>query len=531
MKRLRGFLLAVSAVVFFLSTVWLGRPVEGLWNSPDETANAFWAGQVASGGPLAIHDVVIGLAAGAMHPRSMAVSGDALVPGSFPGLFLMFGALGRILKLPFHVITPIFTALAGLLFGALVSKLFDRRTGFWAAILFFTHPAVLYYGARGLFHNVLCLDLLVIAAALFALRPFAEWSGRSGKIDDVLGGFIFGWAILTRASEAVWAIPAFLAFLPLIRKDRWRRLAAALCGAALPAFLFLFLNASLYGSPFKTAYNVPTAVSATAPSAVPVAPSAAVVPPSPLLPFGLHPNNILEHAWEYGLKLFWWQSLLAAVGFAWWIARWRKADGAQKTYAAAALAAAAWLAVFYGSWRVMDRLDPSAVTIGTSYVRYFLPAYLAALPFAALALTRAAEALGKPWIAAAAVVIGAFLAVRLSVYAGDESLRAVRLTLEGNARKKETLLQVIEPDAVVMTERFDKLLVPERLRIIPATDEGAFRAAAVAETYGLPVYWYGLDPSDEELRRLNDAAVKAGLDLGEPFSPIAGETLYQLTRL
>jgi hypothetical protein len=508
-------------------TAWLGRPVERLWNSPDETANAFWAGQVAAGRPLAIHDVVVGLAAGAMHPRSMAVSGDALVPGSFPGLFLMFGALGRILKLPFHVITPIFTALAGLLFGALISKLFDRRTGFWAAILFFTHPAVLYYGARGLFHNELCLDLLIIAAALFALRPFAKWSGRNGKIDDVLGGFVFGWAILTRASEAVWAIPAFLAFLPLMRKDRWRRLAAALCGAALPAFLFLFLNASLYGSPFKTAYTVPAAAT----SAIPPAPAADVVPPSPLLPFGLHPSNILAHVWDYGLKLFWWQSLLAAAGFAWWIARWRKADGTQKTYVAAALATAAWLAVFYGSWQVTDRLDPSTVTIGTSYVRYFLPAYLAAIPFAALALTRAADALGKPWIAVVAVVFGAFLALQLSVYAGDESLRAVRLTLEGNARKKEAMLQVIEPEAVVMTERFDKLLVPERLRIIPATDEAAFRAAAVADMYGLPVYWYGLDPSDEELRRLSAAAVEAGLDLSEPSSPVAGETLYRLLQL
>ena len=525
MRRGGGLILFAAALVFFAATAWYGRPVEGLWNSPDETANAFWAEQVAEGRPLEVRDVLIGLGAGAIHPRSMDVAGDALVPGSFPGLILIFGALKLILKLPFHVVTPLFTALAGVLLGAMTARLFDRRTGFWAALLFFAHPAVLYYGARGLFHNELCLDLLIVAAALFALRPLKAWYGRNEKFDDLLGGFIFGWAIVTRASEAVWAIPAFLAFLPFVKKDRWRRLGTALCGAALPAFIFLFINASLYGSPFRTAYALhpvePTI--AALPSAAP-APAAASV-----LPFGFHPRLVLAHAWNYGFALFWWQSLLAVAGLVWWLARWRKADGLQKAYAAAVVAVSAWLAVFYGSWQIMDRFDFASVTIGTSYVRYFLPAYAAAVPFAALALTRASEALKKPWVAAAAFLLAAGLTARLAVFAGDESLRAVRLTLEGNARKKPVLLQALPPDAVVMTERFDKLIVPDRLRIIPVTDAAGFGAAEIAATYRAPVYWYGLAPTRAELLTLEAEASDMGLALGEPFSPIAGETLIPLT--
>lgn len=528
MSRSRSLFLAFIAAAFFLVTAWLGRPVDGLWNSPDETANAFWAQQVASGGPLAVHDVVVGLGAGAIHPRSMGVFGDALVPGSFPGLFLLFGALKLMLKLPFHVITPLFTALSGLLFGAVISRLFDRRVGFWAAVLFFTHPAFLYYGARGLFHNELCLDLLVISAALFVLRPFNAWFGRSKAIDDVLGGFVFAWAMVTRASEAVWAIPAFLAFLPLVKKDRWRRVVNVLIGAALPAFIFLVVNASLYGSPFRTGYSMPPSghvATVSSPELSPQAPQGGMA-----LPFGFHPRSIAAHLWSYGLALFWWQSLMAAAGFVWWLARWRKAGVAQKTYVAAALMTAAWLAIFYGSWQVMDRFDPMSVTIGTSYVRYFLPVYLAALPFAALALTRVERALGKPWIALTAVVFGAILAARVSVYAGDESLNAVRLTLEGNLSKKQELLAAIPPEAVVMTERFDKLLVPDRLRIIPATDAAAFHAAATVAAYRLPIYWYGLAPTRAELDRLSTSAAKEDLVLGVPSSPVAGEVLYPLLR-
>ncbi len=521
MRDGRRFLLAPLAALFFFLAAWFGRPVGGLWNSPDETANAFWAKRVAVGLPLEVRDVMIGLGAGAIHPRSMAVSGDALVPGSFPGLILVFGALHSILRLPFVAITPLFTSLAGLAFGGLVSRLFDRRTGFWAAVLFFMHPAVLYYGARGLFHNELCLDLLILSAASFTLRPGARWFGQGGHLDDLLGGFLFGWAIVTRASEAAWAIPAFLAFLPFVGKDRWRRFATALCGAAVPAFIFLFLNAGLYGSPFRTAYVAPAASSASV-----AASGARLAPPS--LPFGFHPRSILTHLWTYGFSLFWWQTLLAAAGFAWWALAFRKADVKQKAYALAAIVTAAWLAVFYGSWQVMDRFDPSAVTIGTSYVRYFLPAYVAAIPFAALALVRIADAARRPQVAGALAALLALLSIRSAVFTGDESLLAVRSTLGGNAVKKTVLLQAIPPDAVVMTGRFDKLLVPERLRIIPATDASSFAAAATSLTYGLPVYWYGLVPSDAELRMFSATAAEKGLRLGVPASPIAGEVLYPI---
>ncbi len=515
MNRLRPALAAV-ALGFFLLTAWYGRPVSGLWNSPDETANAFWAERVASSESLAVRDVVIGLGNGAIHPRSMAVQGDALVPGSFSGLILLFGTLRLFTRLPFFLFTPLFTAVAGILFGLSIEKLFDRKTGFWSAILFFLHPAILYYAARGLFHNVLCVDLLIIAAAcfLFRKRPIA----------DALGGFAFGWAMLTRTSEAVWAMPAFLAFLPLLGKDRWKRLRWAVAGAAFPLFLLLQMNASLYGSPFRTAYVA--APSAAVVSQASPAPSATA--PATALPFGFHPRLIARNAWAYGLKLFWWQSLLALGGFLLWLRAFRKATRAQKTYFVSALLTAAWLALLYGSWAVRDRLDPGRVTIGTSYVRYFLPAYVAMLPFGALAFVRLREKMKAPFTAIAAILVAA-LTIRATVFAGDESLRAVRATLAQNAAKKTILLGSVFPsDAVIMTERFDKVFAPDRLRIIPTADRAGFAAAAVAINYA-PVYWYGLTPSADEAARLQGLAREQGLTLTGATSPIAGETAYHLT--
>lgn len=519
MTRLRSIVIACAAV-FFAVAAWYGRPA-GLWNSPDETANAFWAERVARGEPLAVRDVIVGVGAGAIHPRSMAVAGDALIPGSFTGLILLYGTLRMLLKIPLFLFTPLLTLAAGAFFGVIVGRLFDRRVGLWAAVLFFLHPAVLYYAARGLFHNVLFIDLLILSAACFTLRK--------DRFGDALGGFLFGWAILTRTSEAIWAIPAFLVFLPLVGQGRWHRLGWALAGGAIPLFLMLHTNASLYGSPFKTAYVATPAHVGSENSA---SEDIVLAPQSPRggvgLPFGFDAKRALRNAWSYGLALFWWQSILAVTGLLLWLFLFRQATSAQKMYAGATILTAVWLAVLYGSWAIRDRLDPDSVTIGTSYVRYFLPAYVAMLPFGALALVRIGERMKNAKAPVAIAAVCGFLTLRATVFAGDESLRAVRATLDQNAFKSAALLEfVFPPDAVVMTERFDKLIVPRVLRIIPASDDSAFAAAAAAAKYA-PVYWYGLTPSEEELLRLDNLAAAHGLTMEEVENVIEGESAYLL---
>ncbi len=511
MKRLRIFL-AVVALVFFSVTAWYGRPA-GLWNSPDETANVFWIERVAEGRSLAVRDVIVGLGSGAIHPRSMAVVGDALVPGSFTGMIMLYGALRLLFKIPIFLLTPLFTVAAGAAFAAAVGKLFDRRTGVVAALLFFLHPAVLYYASRGVFHNVLFVDLLIFSAACFA--------AQKGRLSDAFGGFAFGWAIATRTSEAVWAVPAFALFLPLIaRSERWKRLGWAVAGAALPIFLLLQVNAAIYGSPFKTAYVSSPAAEAGAARED----SAGFSKPIPRLPFGFDARRALGNSWRYGLSLFWWQSIVAVGGLCAWFAAWKKASVVQKTYASATVAAAVWLAVLYGSWAIYDRLDASRVTIGTSYVRYFLPAYVAMLPFGAFGLVRLFEKQNRSSAALLVLAAIAVLTLRVTIFSGDESLRAVRATLLRNASTSRSLLEDVFPEnAVVMTERFDKLLVPRIMRIIPGTDAQAFAAAAVAYGYA-PVYWYGLTPSTQERSRLEELVRMQGLEFYETGSPIPGET-------
>jgi len=520
-------ILAAAALLFFYATAWLGTPPGNIWNSPDETANAYWSERVAEREPLLIHESLVGFGNGIVHPRSMDVSGDALVPGSFPGIFLLYGSLQFFSKLPLSAMTPILTALAGLVLFSVFRRIFEEKIAFWSALLFFLHPALIYYSGRGLFHNVLFADLLIFALGLFFLHPLGRLYGREHISDDILAGVLFGLALITRASEAPWVILGALALLPFMKKKGlWKRILFVIAGAALPLFIYLNINSSLYGAPFQTGYVAPTSPAAELTASLTL--NTALDAAHRALPFGFHPRLVLLHGFDYGLKIFWWFSLAGLLGAASFLAGWKDHDRKQKTYFFSALGIGIWLLLFYGSWFVRDHYDPTRVTMGTSYVRYFLPIYILTLPWVAGGLLWFADKLPKPkrWFMPVMVGLMLILSFRVSVTHGDESLLAVRSTLRENLAKREALKKVIPPGAVIFTEKFDKVLFPDRMLIVPVHDDTAFSAVPVLAQYA-NVMWYGLDPSEEEYALLEEKASKHGFEIVRKKSPIEGETLYE----
>lgn len=518
------FILASLALVFFYLTTWIGTPPGPIWNSPDETANAFWADRVADREPLLVRDFVVGIGGGVVHPRSFDVYGTALVPGSFPGLFLIYGGLKFFTGLPLSAMTPIFTAFAGLVLFALFRKLFDEKTAFWSTVLFYLHPAVVYYSGRGLFHNVLFMDLLVFAVGLFVLRPFGKGLGAARWIDDALAGVVLGFAVITRASEAPWVLLAALAFLPFLGKDRWKRAARVFIGGLLPLFVMLSFNATAYGTLLGSGYSAPPAPVVMEE----VSEASAVDASAPLLPFGFHPRLIVMHGMDYGLSIFWWFSLAGILGLTVFLVRWGRHDDRRRTYLYVTAAVTVWLLVFYGSWFVRDHYDPARVTIGTSYVRYFLPIYVLTLPWVAKGLLWTSERLrlDKFRFMAAFAIVFALLSFRIAVVSGDESLLAVRGTLEGNLTKRARLIGEIGTESVIMTERFDKVFFPSFTRFIPHADQTAFDTVPTLLQY-VPVYWYGVTPSGDQRLEMASRADRAGVTLVELNAPFEGDAFFQ----
>lgn len=518
--------LAAAALLFFYMTAWLGTPPGNIWNSPDETANAFWSMRVAERQPLLVRDFLFGIGNGVIHPRSMDVNGTALVPGSFPGLFLLYGSLQFFTKLPLSAMTPIMTALAAMVLFGLLKRLFDERIAFLSSLLFLLHPALIYYSGRGLFHNVLFVDLLIFAVAVFFLRPLSRLYGREHWADDILAGMIFGFGIITRASEAPWVLLGALVFLFFFKKKAWKRVPLVAAGAALPLFIFLNINSSLYGAPLQTGYAAPAPPVAEQVASEAV--STALDGVHRILPFGFHPRLVLLHGMDYGLRIFWWFSVFGLLGAAVFLAGWKDQDRKKRAYFFTALGIGVWLLLFYGSWFVRDHYDPTRVTIGTSYVRYFLPIYILTLPWVAGGMVWVAERVPKPrkWLLPALIGLMFVLSFRVAVTHGDESLLAVRSTLRGNLVKRQELRKVIPFGTVVYTDKFDKVLFPDREHIVPVHDETAYATVPTLLNY-TRVMWYGLHPSEEAFAHMEAQAEKYGFEIHEKESPADMEALYE----
>ncbi len=536
--------LFVVGIIFFISSLILSG-VPGLYNSPDETANAFFAQTFAEHGRLYVFESLNTVLDDALFPRSVVALDGRLLPGSFLGLPVLYGVAMRLFgsaSLP--ILTPFVATLAVFAWYGIVRQLFDRQVARVAALVLFVHPAWWYYTARGLMHNVLFTSLLVFCAFFLLVRPFEKWKSRAGRflppaLDVCASGLLLGLALFVRSSEAAWIGLVVLVTMALCwKKLRWSSVLLFFCSVLLAVSPMFFLNRSLYGSALSTGYTIKDETEQVifAVSDGEVSPLDSV---SQLLaPFGVHPRDAWGHLELYGVGLFWWLSLLVLVGLP--LALPRRTDrGARRllrvAFLLSAVVATAWLTLVYGSWTIHDNPDPTAVTIGNSYVRYWLPLFVMSTPFAALSIVWLCR---RPFTATAQrLAYGtAFLfvfgfGVHATFFAPEDGLVPMRQRLEVYAAIRGRVLSLTESDAVIVVDRADKLFFPYRRVLYP------LRAQSDA-TYDLmprivlraPLYYYGITLPNADVEYLNARKLKErGLAI-ELLETYALESLYRISQ-
>ncbi len=534
--------------MFFVGSLVLVNPAQ-VYISPDETANAFFATRFAQTLSLAGPDDELlepfdttsldavelppsltelwrtGRGASRIHPRSTLVDDGQLVPGSFLGLPFLYGFFVMILgPIALWILTPLLTILAAHGWRRLV----ERYTNFTIAnisfLLFLLHPAVWYYSARGLMHNVLFLDLLVLAAWLWVVRPMGKNQKHPSVWNDLLAGLFIGLALFVRTSEFLWiGVGLLVAGLIWWRTLCWRRLRAGLFGLLVGLGLFFLMNYLTYGHPLTTGYTLgtpPVAELVVSESVDSVA----------LLPFGFHPMNAWRHFSAYGVTMFWWLSILAIPGFFLLLAQKANRRTVRWTIALATVVSL-WLVFMYGSWEIHDNPDPTQITMANSYVRYWLPMYLFTTPMIAITIQWLA-ARGRTRMARGLIVGTLLLAViGLNVNAtfvqGQDGLVKMREELASSAQIQESVLRYTQEDAVIIVDRGDKLFFPHRRVWYPLRDDTTYDAMpALVEMTAL--YYYGITFPRDDFDYLNDSRLKRmnlGIELVETYGD---ESLYRI---
>jgi len=531
MKPKRFVIIAiVFALVFGAACAAFGLLCPPIWNSPDETAVVFFSQAIVKAGHLWVFEPANLFGSGNIHPRSIISIDSNLLPISFFGIIYYFAALFKAVGGAAYALgTPFATALSSLAVFFVLRRLFDSRTALIGQALFWANPAVWYYTSRGLFPNMLFVDCAVIGLAILLLRPWKAFAAQRGHallelaIDDIVGLAFIGSALLIRPVEFIWFGPILLVLAYRARRRlKWYRIFWGILILGVFVGMLFSINAELYRGMLNFGYTagaVLPGVSAPAVSAPSNLPAVVSAPRPFVLPFGFHPRLAFMNALNYLLLFVWWLPLLALFGFV------RSSRSFRKQWGWTLLWTAGALVIYYGSGVFADS-SVTQWTVGSSYMRYFLPASVLLVPFAARGV--AAVSTERRWIAP--IILAAFVALSAwTIYfRSAESLLPMRATLERYSQIKSAVLKEVDPKSIIITERSDKVFFPDRKVIIGLRDKQTLDELTRLEIM-YKVYYYGITIAESELPAINKELHERHFQLGR-IKTFGNETLYEITK-
>ena len=531
------WIIAFLLIAFFGAGVLLRH--QGMYVSPDETANAFFSETFAATGHVFSFDSLSSTFDDLIHPRSILSKEGRLVPAGFLGLPVLYGWVINMLStdvLPW--ITPFIALLAVLAWYAIVRKSFDQTVAFYATLLLALHPAWWYYSARSLMPNVLFTSLLIFACCFLIVRPWREKVTPHLHIlrfpffsthifDFFFAGVFLGLCFFVRPSEFIWIAGALgLLALSFRHTWKWKDLVALLFGWILCGFVPLLLfQYWTYGGWFTTGYTL-GGNTTSALETVTISLSAwerfSTTPPATwIFPFGIHLWSVATHVWQYGLQLFWWMTVLCLGGFAllFFPRQHRSPERRQRysTYGLLFLFVGSWLALLYGSWTF-----------------YGLPMFVLSTPLAALFIDWFARHANTGWLKKATVVFFLTVCFFLNVYTvffrGDDGLFRVASTWREDAEVREYVLGITDSESVIVVDRADKIFFPYRHVIYPLRSDTTYDLLPRLILHS-SVYYYGITLPQEDVDYLNTRKLKEyGLQI-EQVETFYEESLYHFYSL
>ncbi len=465
-----------------------------IFNQPDEGINYFFTRTAVFENTWGKFEPYAEISDNQVHPRSVTVVHNTLVPIGFPGFIAFLVVIAKVAVYifgpsAFHFVIlntiPLIGAMTPLLAFLFFKKIFDDRVSFGAAVLLYFFPAWWYLSTRPLQYMVLFVFLffcgLVFGATRFKVNQTA--STKKSLLYLFLSGLCFGADMVLRPSEIVWMCMFFIfLFVWTLNKITWSDriffVLGILCMAGIGAYVqFLF-----YGSPFATGYVKP-ASDGSAGSAL----SFSLF--HYFFPFGIHPKNMLISTWAYLVKIFSAWSIFALAG-ALVVLKQKSRTEFHKKYFLVFVLVTIFLVTYYGSWNFADNLA-GKTSLGSSQIRYFLIIYIFALPFVAMFFENFFWARNKKWSGGVCMFL-LFVVSYNSVFTSFEGIDHINTTTKEYAVLQEKIVALTEPNSVVVTSFGDKYVFPARKVMTGFTSQQEIEALKTLTQKGIPVYFYDL---------------------------------------
>ncbi len=556
-KLVNPVIVVILALVFFVATSSFNYLTQDKnytkWTSPDETANYFFSRQFGEKQALSYFDQAAVVGDNLVMPRSLRSDSGWVKPVSFLGIIISYGTIASWLGtgvIPF--LTPFFGALGIIFFYFLVSYIFkNKRIGLISAFLLASFPVYIYYTVRSMFHNVLFVVFLIIAAYFLAIalggkKKEGIWESLKNKffsfrlekernlqmIWALLAGAFSGLAVITRTSELIWLAPvAGIIWIFYARRLGLIKLLLFFAGLFLTLLPVAYWNTVLYQGSFNTGYNamnnslqelstastevVKTTFGGQATKYVEYFETLS----HNIFYFGFNKAQSISMFKHYVIEMFTELVIIGGIGFL--ILFIKNIFHFRKRYLVYAIV---WgtlsiiLIFYYGSWLFNDNPNPNSFTIGNSYTRYWLPIYLMLLPLVALAIEKISRLLLlitnktksrirniiATGLQTVCVMYFAYIGIVFVLFGSEEGLAYLYHNNLAERANAEKVWSLTEKDGIIITQYYDKFFFPERRIIMGKLPNDEILVAIEKLVAHYPVYYYNFYLNDKDVAYLNE---------------------------
>lgn len=477
-----------------------------------------------------------------IHPRSTNVAaGGKIVPMSFLGMLIIYGWIGKFIgKFFVMFLTPFLAAAGAVFFFGLVKRIFNQTVAFISSILLFTLASYWYYANLVMLPTILFVFLVICGMYFFVRQTEPDEKWRRAVFSGA-SGLLLGLAAITRSTEVFWL--AALIVIPLIyywRRVKFYQVIIFLICLLIPLAILLYYNQQIYGNYFTVGYlkiNESRGMLNRLPDELAVNKGSQLFAYAKLLiaPFGFNKLSVWLNVKKYFIDFSWPYFLLFAIGAAAWVNKARqKLAQRQLVYVICSIVAGTWLIVYYGSWEFTDELVLRNNTIGSSYTRYWLPLTILILPMIGYLFDQLLKFKEYKKIFISAIV---FFILGLSVFSFNQVYQTVgdglfdQQKVIGKYQEQASgVARLIEPDAIVINDRADKIFFPNYRVVMFNLDYSIFEK--IKPVVGqVPIYYFTERP-EIDINYINEKKINSlNLRLDNPQTIDPQFQLYKLSQI
>ncbi len=539
------FLLIYSFLAFALPVSWEAQP-KLILNSPDETSNLFYAGQFANESSLQFEEQANQVADGLVTPRSMRVINGQTVPAGFLGLPIIYGLIAKIVgtcSIPF--LTPIIGVIGLIFFYLLIKEIFERGVAFLATLFAFILPAFWYYSTKSMMPNVAFVSFFIIAL-YFLIKITSNTEARSNihsgyasrrVLYYILFGLFLALSLMIRTSEIVWVgLLVLIVLLVNFKKIKISLLVFSLLVFVITFSPVFYFNQQIYGSPVSLGYDLSVDLEGKD-----IINQGLTLAEKLFLPFGFHPRLALRNLYNYTFTIFPFWTILIMISFLIFSLRFliinhqssfinhNNKDKTKLLYLIIFILISSYLTIYYGSWSFHDNPDLSAITIGNSYIRYWLPLYLFSLPFLSYVIVKYFKKYkaGLPLIVIYLLTVLTMSSYQAVMLDKDEGIFKVKRNLTDYQQIAATVINQTESNSIIIADTMDKVFFPARKVIFRLYNSQHYVKIRELIEAGYPVYYFYFTRTNEELVKFNQKYFEDfGLKVGESILDFEELSLY-----